>query len=265
VWRTLREQFWVDFLLAFYALIMGTIAEMIFIDFSLIHYSGEAAKSFFPPLWLIMLYPLFSITWNNSLKFFSGKLLYPLMFSCLAPLSYLAGSKIGACTFPAGFGLASAGIIPVWALLLCLLNLINDRLKEICETTYHVLPTDGLIKMLYDGDCPLCRTEVSLLKKSPGKDRISFVDIARPDYQAAHHQQIDYPTAMQQMTAIDTHEKIITGIDSFVLIYHQAGWNGLAIILQAPGLYALAKLLYRLFAANRLLLTGRSCPKDKNV
>ena len=39
------------------------------------------------------------------------------------------------------------------------------------------------IKMLYDGDCPLCMREVNMLKRrDAGNDRIAFVDIASASY-----------------------------------------------------------------------------------
>ena len=43
--------------------------------------------------------------------------------------------------------------------------------------------TSWRIKLLYDGECPLCLREVSFLsKKDAGRGLVSFVDIADDDY-----------------------------------------------------------------------------------
>ena len=39
------------------------------------------------------------------------------------------------------------------------------------------------IKLLYDGECPLCLREVNFLqKKDAGRGKVAFVDIAADDY-----------------------------------------------------------------------------------
>ena len=49
------------------------------------------------------------------------------------------------------------------------------------------------IKMLYDGDCPLCMREVNMLRKrDKDKNRINFVDIASQDYNPADNADISY-------------------------------------------------------------------------
>ena len=49
------------------------------------------------------------------------------------------------------------------------------------------------IKMLYDGDCPLCMREVNMLKKrDKDQHKIGFVDISSPDYIPANNAGISY-------------------------------------------------------------------------
>ena len=49
------------------------------------------------------------------------------------------------------------------------------------------------IKMLYDGDCPLCMREVNMLqRRDAGIGRIEFVDIASPDYDASANAGISF-------------------------------------------------------------------------
>ena len=49
------------------------------------------------------------------------------------------------------------------------------------------------IKMLYDGDCPLCMREVNMLRKrDQGQNKISFVDISSQDYSPGNNAGITY-------------------------------------------------------------------------
>jgi predicted DCC family thiol-disulfide oxidoreductase YuxK len=47
--------------------------------------------------------------------------------------------------------------------------------------------TQWQIKLLYDGECPLCVREVNFLqKRDRGRGLVSFVDIAEDDYDNNH-------------------------------------------------------------------------------
>ena len=49
------------------------------------------------------------------------------------------------------------------------------------------------IKMLYDGDCPLCMREVNMLRKrDKDQNKIGFVDISSPGYSAKDNAGISY-------------------------------------------------------------------------
>lgn len=70
------------------------------------------------------------------------------------------------------------------------------------------------IRMLYDGDCPLCLKEVDFLKKrDEGVGNIDFVDISSPDYLAQNNAGIDFSTAMGTIHAIRADGSVITGTD----------------------------------------------------
>lgn len=52
---------------------------------------------------------------------------------------------------------------------------------------------DWEIKMLYDGDCPLCMREVNMLRKrDKDQNKIGFVDISSPEYSARDNAGISY-------------------------------------------------------------------------
>ncbi|RRT45894.1 hypothetical protein BHM03_00059368 [Ensete ventricosum] len=51
------------------------------------------------------------------------------------------------------------------------------------------------IKMLYDGDCPLCMREVNFLReRNRSYGAINFVDISSKDYSPEENQGLDYET-----------------------------------------------------------------------
>ena len=53
------------------------------------------------------------------------------------------------------------------------------------------------IKMLYDGDCPLCMREVDMLRRrDEGVGKIEFVDIASPEYDPVRNAGISFEQAI---------------------------------------------------------------------
>lgn len=55
------------------------------------------------------------------------------------------------------------------------------------------MKSDWEIKMLYDGDCPLCMREVNMLqKRDKDQNKIGFVDISSAEYSAKDNAGITY-------------------------------------------------------------------------
>ena len=115
------------------------------------------------------------------------------------------------------------------------------------------------IKLLYDGECPLCVREVNfLLKKDAGRGIIKFVDIADRNYKAADHNGIDYATAMGRIHAITAEGETITNVEVFRRVYEALGMGWVYGITKLPILDAIADILYNIWAKWRFKLTGRS-------
>jgi predicted DCC family thiol-disulfide oxidoreductase YuxK len=112
------------------------------------------------------------------------------------------------------------------------------------------------IEVFFDGACPLCRREINLLRRWDKRQRIRFTDIAA----AGFDPQLTGKTLEDLMARIHGRlpdGTLIEGVEVFRRLYTAAGFRWLVAITRLPGLSSLLNLGYRLFAANRLRLTGR--------
>lgn len=114
------------------------------------------------------------------------------------------------------------------------------------------------IKLLYDGECPLCLREVNFLKKRDNqRGLILFVDIAANDYNPAENANIDFRTAMGRIHAILPDGSVIQNLEVFRQIYDLLGIGWVYAITRLPVIGKLADMLYGIWATYRLPLTGR--------
>lgn len=114
------------------------------------------------------------------------------------------------------------------------------------------------IKLLYDGECPLCLREVNFLKKRDQEQgKIAFVDIADPNYQPSEHENIDYETAMGRIHAILADGTVITDLEVFRQVYDILGIGWIYAITKTPVIKTIADKIYEIWAKLRLKLTGR--------
>lgn len=114
------------------------------------------------------------------------------------------------------------------------------------------------IKLLYDGDCPLCLREVDFLKKQDaGRGLVSFVDIADENYNPAEHGGVDFATAMGRVHAVLPDGTVIQNVEVFRKIYSILGIGWVYAPTRWPILRPLIDKLYDLWADWRLQVTGR--------
>ena len=114
------------------------------------------------------------------------------------------------------------------------------------------------IKLLYDGECPLCMREVNFLqKKDAGRGKVAFVDIASDDYNPQENAGIDFETAMGRIHGILPDGTIIKNVEVFRQVYEALGMGWVYAITKVPILGAIANFIYGIWADLRLRLTGR--------
>ncbi|XP_034216333.1 uncharacterized protein At5g50100, chloroplastic isoform X2 [Prunus dulcis] len=100
-------------------------------------------------------------------------------------------------------------------------------------------PQNWKIKMLYDGDCPLCMREVDMLReRNKLYGTIKFVDISSDDYSPEENQRLDYKTAFRKL-------------------YEQVGLGWVYAVTKYEPIATIAGAIYGLWAKYRLQITGR--------
>ncbi len=114
------------------------------------------------------------------------------------------------------------------------------------------------IKLLYDGECPLCLREVNFLqKRDKGRGKVAFVDIAADDYNPQENAGVDFETAMGRIHGVLPDGTVIKNVEVFRLVYEALGMGWVYGITKLPIFGAIANFIYGIWADYRLKLTGR--------
>nr|WP_239005446.1 DUF393 domain-containing protein [Gloeothece citriformis] len=114
------------------------------------------------------------------------------------------------------------------------------------------------IKLLYDGECPLCLREVRFLQeKDRGRGLVIFVDIADENYSPIEHGGVTYSEAMGRIHAILPDGTIVKNVEVFRRVYKVLGMGWVYALTKIPLIEAIANRLYFIWAQWRLKLTGR--------
>ncbi|MDM9383838.1 DUF393 domain-containing protein [Chlorogloeopsis sp. ULAP01] len=114
------------------------------------------------------------------------------------------------------------------------------------------------IKLLYDGECPLCMREVNFLKRrDAGRGLVAFVDIADENYTPEEHGGIDFATAMGRIHGILPDGSVIKNVEVFRRVYEALGMGWVYAATRWPVIGPIVDKLYGVWADWRLALTGR--------
>ena len=114
------------------------------------------------------------------------------------------------------------------------------------------------IKLLYDGECPLCLREVNFLqKRDGGRGLVAFVDIADDGYSAEENGGVDYETAMGRIHGVLPDGTLVKNVEVFRRVYEVLGMGWVYALTKLPILGWLANFIYGIWADLRLKLTGR--------
>ena len=112
------------------------------------------------------------------------------------------------------------------------------------------------LKLLFDGECPLCVKEVNFLKSRNEKGLIAFVDLADPLYSPEENSGISYETGMATIHGVYK-GNVMTGVEVFEKAYKCVGLGWVYSFTKVPALLTAANKVYDVWAKYRLEITGR--------
>lgn len=112
------------------------------------------------------------------------------------------------------------------------------------------------LEVFYDSECPLCDREIALLRRLDRHQRVRFTDITRIDY-SGNETEKSYDELMAEIHARLPDGTWITGVEAFRRLYSAVGLRWLVMPTRWPVVSQLVEYGYRVFARNRLRLTGR--------
>ncbi len=134
---------------------------------------------------------------------------------------------------------------------------MNDSTAQISASSQG---NDYAIEVFFDGDCPLCTREVNMIRKKDRAGRIRFTDIAAPLFDASargfSHQEL-----MDEIRAELPDGTRLGGVEVFRRMYDIIGLGPLVSLTRLWGVRQGLDGIYKVWARNRLRLTGR-CADD---
>ncbi len=115
-------------------------------------------------------------------------------------------------------------------------------------------------EVFFDGDCPLCRREIGVLRSLDRKSKIQFTDIAAPDFDDSVLSGISVSRAdlMHRIHGRDSQTGTwVEGVEVFRRLYEAVGFRRLVALSRLAPIAWVLDRAYDWFAANRLWITGR--------
>lgn len=119
---------------------------------------------------------------------------------------------------------------------------------------------DYAVEVFFDGGCPLCVREIGMLKRWDRQHRIRFTDIDAPGFVAESYGKT-YEDLMSRIQGRLSDGTWIEGVEVFRQLYSAVGFGPLVWVTRLPVISQVMTLGYRVFAKNRLRLTGRCLGK----
>ena len=112
------------------------------------------------------------------------------------------------------------------------------------------------VEVFHDGDCPICTREIHWMRKRDVDGRIRFTDIAEPSFDPSSYDrnQEDFISEIQGRLPPG---EWLEGVEVFRQLYTAIGFGAAVQLTRLPLIANGLDWGYRIFARNRLRLTGR--------
>lgn len=111
-------------------------------------------------------------------------------------------------------------------------------------------------EVFFDGDCPLCRREIELVRRLDRRGRVQCTDIAAPGFDPQPLGRT-HGELMARIHGRLPDGSFVEGVEVFRQLYAAVGLGPLVALTRIPPVSWAMEAGYRWFAKNRLRLTGR--------
>ena len=122
----------------------------------------------------------------------------------------------------------------------------------------------SVFEVFYDGQCPLCKREIDMVRRKDKHNRLRLTDIAASDFQPVAGK--DLAELMKEIHGRKANGDFVTGVDVFREIYSRLGFGWLVSASRVPILQQVLDVGYRVFAylrfkhaSRRIRLAGIDC------
>lgn len=241
-----RKGFLIFLPFSLYFLLGGIIQESIFIFSSQLAYIPSSAF----PIWILILYPLFSASINGSLVFLNRSLILSFVLGAIGSfLSYKSGETLGAVLILHSYSFLVIGFS--WGILMIIMIKINRKLIKLREYYTDLKRLSEPFTIIFDLKCPVCLKEKQLCEKRVSTGVIITPAVFNQDDLNHITKAFTFEMAMQKIHGIDHQNQVFVGTKVLSEVYSRTNLPALAIILQAPGFKQIFNLLYWAWAKIR--------------
>jgi steroid 5-alpha reductase family enzyme/predicted DCC family thiol-disulfide oxidoreductase YuxK len=240
-------------ILSIYALMIGYLQEGIFIQTSNLQYSND---TFYPPLWLIVLYPLFSLLLNSSFSFLNKNYLYSFLIGGFGGIfSYLTGEHLQ--QRPLLISDSYAFIFISWGISLSLIVYLNKKLISLYNFYTSKDRLNKEVTVFFDVKCPICKKEMESLKNRNQTGKINYACTISEKQLKSETTQFSFEESMKVIHGIDTEGNVIKGTKTISELYARVGLPFISVMLEAPIFSIIFKILYFFWSKLRLLIKSK--------
>lgn len=127
---------------------------------------------------------------------------------------------------------------------------VADALEDGAVRRCRLATADAKLRLLYDGDCPICAFEMRRLRTLDRGQRLDCEDIAAPGFDAARYR-TTREALMGRMHAIARDGTMLIGMDAIRAAYAAVGLGWVLSPTRLPVIREMADKAYAAFAGNR--------------
>lgn len=118
-----------------------------------------------------------------------------------------------------------------------------------------------MFEVFFDGDCPLCVREINMIRALDRRERVRFTDIAAPGFDP-RTTGLTQAELMASIRGRMPSGELVEGVEVFRQLYGAVGLGPIMPLTRVAGIRHVLDAGYRVFARNRLRLTGRCTPES---